>query len=112
MSSCVNTVSRPWRMSVPCPTAASIPQFNRESLAGSLYSREMEYVYLGRELGGRSNDPACYEDGRVRFNLHPAGDLFRMAEPREKLVAEAIELQAKRVAFVNKKLSTSGESNR
>ena len=85
----------------------------RESLAGSLESRGIKYVFSGRELGGRSDDPVCYEDGRVRFNLHPAGDLFRSAEPREKLVAEAIEIQAKRIAFVNKKLvSTFGESNR
>ena len=165
------------------------PQFNRESLADSLKRCGIEYVYLGHELGGRSDDPTCYEDGRVRydrvaetdsfrhglnrvvhgvvnhhivllcaereplechrtllvapaldergvevvhihadgrlephgeamdrlldrFNLHPTGDLFRATQPREELVAEAIELQARRVAFVDKKLAaTSKESN-
>ena len=43
------------------------PQFNRETLASNLGSRGIAYVFLGRELGGRSEDPACYEDGRVSY---------------------------------------------
>ena len=162
------------------------PQFNRESLARSLKSCGIEYVYLGDGLGGRSDDPACYEGGRVRydrvaekasfqhalnrvvrgaanhrivllcaereplechrtllvapalaergvevahihangrlephdeamdrlldrFNPHP---LFHSTQPREKRVAEAIALQAKRVAFVDENLAAiSEESN-
>ena len=157
------------------------PQFNRESLGGSLKKCGIEYVYLGHALGGRSDDPACYENGQVRyarvaatesfqhglnrvirgaanhsivllcaereplechrtllvaralhergidvahihadghlephdatmnrllkdFNLHPNNDLFRPTQPREKQVAEAIELQAKRIAFIDKAL--------
>ena len=164
------------------------PQFNRESLASSLKKCGIKYVYLGHALGGRSDDPNCYEDGRVRydrvaktesfrhglervvrgaakhriallcaereplechrtllvapaldergvevahihadgrlephseamgrlldrFNLHPAGDLFRTIQPRESLVAEAIELQAKRVAFVDENLSATSEGS-
>ena len=44
------------------------PQFNREPLAVALKRREIEYMYFGRELGGRPNDPACYEGGRVRYD--------------------------------------------
>ena len=165
------------------------PQFNRESLAGSLQGEGIEYVHLGQALGGRSDDPACYEDGRVRydrvagtetfrhgldrvvqgaedhliallcaereplechrtllvaralderrievahihadgglesheeamdrllqlFNLDPDGDLFRTAQPREELVAEAIALQAGRVAYVDRSLAAAtGETN-
>ena len=43
------------------------PQFNRESLAGSLVARRMAYVFLGSELGGRSDDPSCYENGRISY---------------------------------------------
>ena len=43
------------------------PQFNRETLAGSLDSRGIAYVFLGRELGGRSEDPAYYDDGRISY---------------------------------------------
>ena len=43
------------------------PQFNREALAGNLDSHGIAYVFLGRELGGRSEDPACYDDGRISY---------------------------------------------
>ena len=43
------------------------PQFNRESLAGSLDARGIAYVFLGSELGGRSEDPGCYENGRISY---------------------------------------------
>ena len=45
------------------------PQFNRNALKDALGRRGVHYVYLGRELGGRPQDPACYEDGRVRYAL-------------------------------------------
>ncbi len=44
------------------------PQFNREQLAECLKNSNIEYVYLGRELGGRSDDPACYEHGRISYD--------------------------------------------
>lgn len=161
------------------------PQFNRESLARSLKSCGIEYVYLGDGLGGRSDDPACYEDGRVRYDrvtekasfqhsldrvvrgaanhrivllcaereplechrtllvapaldergvevahIHADGELephgkamdrlldrfnlnpnLFLTQPREKQVAEAIELQAKRVAFVDKNLAATSEES-
>ena len=43
------------------------PQFNRESLASSLVARGIAYVFLGSELGGRSDDPSCYENGRISY---------------------------------------------
>ena len=43
------------------------PQFNRETLVGSLDARGIAYVFLGRELGGRSEDPAVYDDGRISY---------------------------------------------
>ena len=43
------------------------PQFNRNSLSEALVEGGMGYVYLGDTLGGRPDDPACYEDGRVRY---------------------------------------------
>ncbi len=43
------------------------PQFNREPLAGSLVARGIAYVFLGSELGGRSDDPSCYENGRISY---------------------------------------------
>ena len=47
------------------------PQFNRQPLAAALGERGIEYVFLGRELGGRSGDPSCYENGRIRYARLP-----------------------------------------
>ena len=43
-------------------------QFNREPFAGTLKASGISYVYLGRELGGRSEDRSCYEHGRIRYD--------------------------------------------
>jgi uncharacterized protein (DUF488 family) len=43
------------------------PQFNREVLEKSLHEAEIEYVFLGDELGGRSPNESDFEDGRVVY---------------------------------------------
>ena len=43
------------------------PQFNKEALESSLKAHGIKYVFLGRELGARSDDRACYENGRVQY---------------------------------------------
>ena len=53
------------------------PQFNRETLARALEAQGIRYVFLGRELGARPDDPACYEDGRVRYARLARTALFR-----------------------------------
>ena len=53
------------------------PQFNREALRGALAERGIRYVYLGRELGGRSDDPAGYEGGRIRYDRLARTERFR-----------------------------------
>ena len=53
------------------------PQFNRESLARSLAQCGIVYVFLGAELGGRSDDPSCYENGRIRYDRVAATPSFR-----------------------------------
>ena len=50
------------------PRSAFVPHFDREALAAALAKIGIDYVHLGRELGGRSDDPACYEGGRVRYD--------------------------------------------
>ncbi len=44
------------------------PQFNRERFAETLNTSGIKYVYLGGELGGRSDDRSCYENGRIRYD--------------------------------------------
>lgn len=43
------------------------PQFNKDTLAASLEKVGIGYLFLGKELGGRPADPACYEKGQVDF---------------------------------------------
>ena len=58
------------------------PQFRREALAASLKDAGIAYVYLGRELGARVEDPALLEDGRVSFAKVARSDLFRAGMER------------------------------
>ncbi len=53
------------------------PQFNHDVLPSSLKVFGIEYVYLGHALGGRSDDPACYEKGRICYDRVAKTDHFR-----------------------------------
>lgn len=53
------------------------PQFNRNAVAATLKEHDIAYSYLGGELGVRSDDPSCYEDGRVVYARLAATEQFR-----------------------------------
>ncbi len=53
------------------------PQFNRETLQHALREAEIEYVFLGKELGARSIDSSCYIDGQVQYDLVAESTIFR-----------------------------------
>ena len=54
------------------------PHFGREALAAALAARGVGYDYLGRELGGRPDDPACRdENGRVDYGRVAGTRRFR-----------------------------------
>ena len=59
------------------PASRFNPQFNRSSLWASLRHSDIGYVNLGAELGGRPQDPACYENGRVRYDRMAETGTFR-----------------------------------
>jgi uncharacterized protein (DUF488 family) len=50
------------------PYSQHNPQFNRETLKDELRVAQISYVFLGKELGARSDNPACYIDGKVQYN--------------------------------------------
>ena len=58
------------------PYSRFSPHFNRDALAAMLMTQDIEYVYLGDKLGGRSADPACYENGRIRYDRLALTDSF------------------------------------
>lgn len=64
------------------PYSKRNPQFNRESLSESLKQRGIAYVFLGRELGARSNDPACYIGDQVQFDRLAKTEIFREGAER------------------------------
>lgn len=53
------------------------PQFNREELRGALKGHGIQYVFLGKELGARSDDQCCYLDGKVQYKLLAKTPLFQ-----------------------------------
>ena len=53
------------------------PQFNRELLQQWLEANGIHYVFLGRELGARSEDASCYENGRVQYGRLARTPLFQ-----------------------------------
>ncbi len=44
------------------------PQYHKNSLETRLKAAGVKYVFMGRELGARSEDLACYVDGRVSYS--------------------------------------------
>ena len=58
------------------------PQFNRETIQKELKLYGILYVFLGKELGPRSDDPACYEDGKIQYNRLAKTGLFRQGIDR------------------------------
>jgi len=53
------------------------PQFNRETLQTELKRHGIAYVFLGKELGPRSDDPACYVKGKVDYNCLSQTEIFQ-----------------------------------
>lgn len=101
------------------------PHFNREALQRELEGAGVGYVYLGRELGGRSEDPACYREGRICYEAVAKTPRFRAGigklddasahhsvammcsekEPlhchRTLLVAQALALRGREIAHIH-----------
>jgi uncharacterized protein (DUF488 family) len=50
------------------PYSQHNPQFNREPLMQRFRGSGIAYVFLGNELGARSDNSACYIDGKVKYN--------------------------------------------
>ena len=69
------------------PYSRRNPQFNREAFGQTLSEVGIAYVFLGKELGGRPEDPACYVDGRVDYERVARTALF--AEGMRRLAEEA-----------------------
>lgn len=54
------------------------PQFNREPLQKALQQIGKCYFFLGRELGARSDDPTCYKNHQIQFEVLEKTNLFQI----------------------------------
>ncbi|MEG3620002.1 DUF488 domain-containing protein [Magnetovibrio sp. PR-2] len=96
------------------------PQFNRESLKAALRCQGIQYVFLGEELGARSEDPKCYKDGKVQFDRLAQTELFREGLERvatgseqykiSLMCAEKDPIECHRTILVSRSLKESGFS--
>jgi uncharacterized protein (DUF488 family) len=100
------------------PFSRFTPQFNRENLAGALRGSGIKYIFFGKELGARADDPSCYVNGKVQYARLAAKDQFRHAitrlingalDHRVALVcAEKEPLECHRTILVSQELSKAG----
>ena len=179
-----NMLSPPWPMCDRRRTAVSALTSTATCSPPPSRRCGIRYSHLGRELGGRSDDPACYEGGQIQYELVARTSVFReglarvvggaanwrvalmcaekepldchrtllvaralvaagvdvvhiladgelethertmdrllaelspnydLFQPREELLARAIALQARRIAFVSKDSDTNSRSRR
>lgn len=59
------------------PYSRHFPHFNRELLQNSLKENGIQYVFLGKELGARSEDECCYVDEKVSYSILAKTKLFQ-----------------------------------
>jgi uncharacterized protein (DUF488 family) len=50
------------------PYSRYVPQYSREQLKIALARVGIAYVFLGKELGARSENPDCYKQGKVQYD--------------------------------------------
>lgn len=61
------------------------PQYNKDTLSQNLNIYDIRYVFLGKELGARSEDKSCYSDGRVQYDALSKTELFQSGIERIRL---------------------------
>lgn len=95
------------------------PQFNRDALEQLLKTNGIRYVFLGQELGARSEDRSCYIQGRVQYARLAQTPLFQSGIDRvlqgadrfcvALMCAEKEPLECHRTLLVAKALAERGQ---
>ncbi len=58
------------------PYSRYLPHFSQSALKASLENAGIRYVFLGKELGARPDNPDCYMKGKALYAKIAATDLF------------------------------------
>jgi uncharacterized protein (DUF488 family) len=66
------------------PFSRMFPQFNQETLKNALSDASIGYLFLGDQIGGRSNDPDDYLDGQVLYKALANKEAFKTGIERLK----------------------------
>jgi len=68
------------------------PEFNREVLKEVLSKNKIAYVFLGEECGARLDDPKCYINGKVNYDLVAQNQIFQNGLERIKKGMEKFQI--------------------
>jgi uncharacterized protein (DUF488 family) len=100
------------------PRSRFSPQFNKEAMAAALAARNVAYVFLGKELGGRPQSPALFTGGVADYEKMAATPEFRLGLERlieaaarsnvAALCSEADPLECHRCLLVGRALAEQG----
>ena len=98
------------------------PHFNKKKLANSLDKQNIKYIFFGKELGARSNDPSCYVKGKVQYKRLAEKPEFKQAIKRlitgaqdyriAMMCAEKEPLECHRTILVSQVLVAAGQQIR
>ena len=58
------------------PVSRFVPHFNNKPLEAALAEHGIAYLFLGRELGGRPDDPALFRNGKPDYALMARTEAF------------------------------------
>lgn len=100
------------------PFSRYAPQYSREPLKAALARAGIAYVFLGKELGARSENQACYKQGKVQYDCLARQPQFlegvkRVIEGARRyrialMCAEKDPLECHRTLLVARKLHEAG----
>jgi uncharacterized protein (DUF488 family) len=100
------------------PYSKHFPQFSKDALKDALQQNGISYVFLGKELGARSENPACYRQGKVQYDMLAKEPLFaqgleRLRQGMQKyrialVCAEKDPLECHRAVLVARRMYESG----
>lgn len=100
------------------PYSRHFPQFSKDALKSALQTSGISYVFLGKELGARSENPDCYRQGKVQYDLLAKEPLFaqgldRLRQGMQKyrialMCAEKDPLECHRAVLVARRMYEAG----